>query len=400
MAELLDNLFYYEDGDKYTDEMFEKMWVADPLQFINISFYLRSYRTRMINFVKIKGRGKRKIFYQIIVWMSYHHLPELLKLLGYIPDLGYWKDLLILMGTPAENAVIDLFAKQLIKDYRSYNNPEQGLISLAAKWTPSEHSHYDKLYATNKKIALRMGVSKKILRQKYLVPLRKYLSITEQLISAKKWETINYRLLPYRCLRTYHQIFLKYDADRYLSYLSSLPSYNIPLTWSEILDIPAKDSNQGTVVALEISPAMWGLAKFLGAQLITKLAAKEYLLFDPYNNDSNNNIVREKSDIVNIIEEKGPGGNLVQIINFFTDIEHLIIINNTLINIEEFLNLPNLNYHITYWTVTERAVKIKDYPQITIIEGYDIQIYRELILGNIITSKYYKEIIISKIGIK
>jgi hypothetical protein len=136
---------------------------------------------------EIVGRGERKIFHQVIIWMSHHKLPELIRILPHIPNYGYWKDLLVLMGTPAETDVVKLFGDQLIRDYISYHSHIPGLISMAAKWTPNERSSSDIRHNTYGKIARHMKVSRKILRKQYLVPLRQYLPVTEQMVSAKQW---------------------------------------------------------------------------------------------------------------------------------------------------------------------------------------------------------------------
>jgi hypothetical protein len=221
--------------------MFEEMWNFDKNQFILILFYLRRHRNYSNQKIKtsdtsnhnnstvsnncekskfIRGRGERKIFYQALIWMSFHHLLELELIIPYIPDCGYWKDLLILMGTPAENAIIKLFGTQLLKDYESFNQPIPGFISLAAKWTPNEKSSSDIKYGTNGKIAKFIGVSRKIFRIKYLVPLRKYLLVTEQLITDKKWNIINYNYVPRLSLKLHSNSFHKNDNTRFIEHLN------------------------------------------------------------------------------------------------------------------------------------------------------------------------------------
>lgn len=200
-------------------------------------FYLRKHRKGTpielkqepkIPEIHITGRGERKIFQKAIVWMSNSSsvtdvnndkLKVLLKILPYIPDCGYWKDLLVLMGTPAEPAVIKLFGDQLIKDHISYHNTVPGLISMATKWAPNEGSSSDMRHNTYGKIAGYMGVTRKILRKEYLVPLRRYLPVTEQIVSNKQWSLVNYNMVPRLGLKLHKNTFLKYDADRFNNFL-------------------------------------------------------------------------------------------------------------------------------------------------------------------------------------
>ena len=422
---LLCNLFYYSPHDIYTDAMFETMWNHDSEQFIQIIFYLRRHRRNDI----IVGRGERKIFHQAIRWMSYSKSSELRCLIRHIPDCGYWKDLLVLMDTPAEPDVIALFAQQLMKDYISFTNPVPGLISLASKWTPNEGSSCDRRYAANAKIAKLMGVSRKVLRTQYLVPLRKYLAVTEQLIADKKWTTVNYNAVPRLSLKRHAKTFHKYDSDRYMEYLNKshidhikqliLPS-SVKLAWSTaesknpaILSPPIipgiKDSvaeitsSSDVIFGIDVSGAMTGFPITLAACLCNDSKTSCWIPYQYHGVDdistalntkplSSNNFDGRVSSIMNSGET---GYNMRAIIAMAVKLgkRHIIIVSNELLDILEFPS--DAAIHVTYWAVTMNAPSITETNALTIIEGYDYHIYTELQQGHILTRTSYKDIILN-----
>jgi len=192
MSNLLCDLFY--NKLIINNEVLEEMWNYDKDEFITIMFYIRSHRKKIIDTDYVRGLGNKKVFYQIINWMSFNKLNELKKLLIYIPHYGCWKDLLFLLNTPIETEIIKMFSNQLELDYNSYG--EFGLISMASKWVPNENSSFDKKTKIFSKIADTIDISKKTLRKDYIVPLRKYLGVVEQIISQKNWSNINYYKLP------------------------------------------------------------------------------------------------------------------------------------------------------------------------------------------------------------
>ena len=390
MAELLCDLFYYSPEVLYTDSMFEEIWNYDKTQFITVIFYLRRHRKDSST---IRGRGQRKIFYQVLIWMSHHKLSELIILIPHIPDLGYWKDLLVLMGTPCENVVISLFSTQLLKDYESFNNPIPGLISLAAKWTPNEGSSSDRKHDTNKKIAKSMGISRKILRTKYLVPLRKYLSITEQIITDKKWSSVNYNQVPQLSLKLHSNTFRKNDGPRFNEYLNQ--SHNKQLI-PHNQNSNVTDETTSFIFAIDISGSMSGFPMTIATSLCRENNVQTWIPFKFEGSDNVNvvDVLYEPVDKISDVITTGTNGYNMQ-----TCIEagekagktHIIFINNTLLDISEIpIDRP---IHVTYWSLTMNSPIITNDTNLTIIEGYDIQIYNKL--PNVVTRSSYKDTIIN-----
>lgn len=475
-TQLLCELFYYSQDKIYTESMFERMWLCDRNEFIHITFYLRGHKYHQVydgvTVRKIIGRGERKIFHQIIRWMSYNKLEFLLPLLPHIPDHGYWKDLLVLMGTPAETHVIELFAYQLVRDHTSFHSQIPGLISMAAKWTPNEGSSFDSKYSTYGKIAGKMKVSRKKLRTEYLVPLRRYLLVTEQIVSDKKWSSINYNMVPHLSLQRHGKTFNLHDHHRYtdhinkshIDYAKRLPlpssveselsvihpsqsaSLQPDLNLIVIPDTSCIEStpthftklnpeklvlSQNSVVrAIDVSGSMSGLPITLAACMCDNGGDSLWIPFRFSDNVETNNLSITSQRTLNpppsnvgirkimsmnsgeriqtiksVCEEQVEGYDLDSCINMAKElgVQHLIIITNTLLDQSEIPcirnNTPEDNkldtddLHVTYWSINMNPVVVEDYNKFTVIEGYDINVYEELLAGRLLTRDRYKQII-------
>lgn len=414
MSDLLQKLFYYTLEDTFKDEDFLKMWNYDRDQFISIIFYLRSHK----NTEHIFGRGIRKIFYHFLIWMSYQHLYELLILIPFIPSIGYWKDLLLLMDTPAEYAVIQLFSIQLQNDYINYIKHVP--ISLVAKWTPNEHSSYDKKYNICNKICAAMMIDKKTLRKKYLVPLRSYLHVAEQLITTKKWELIDYSTLPKKCLQLHKNKFLKYDHDRFLTYMNYNYKKHIKNIYPpEILTLLLFSSdhsivnnvvNSDILFAIDVSGSMSGFPIIIAASLCVEIDNSQWIPFSLVDKVSNasdiypivfptKNIYENFKSIMDSISKYTCSQNISTCISIAEKInkKHIIIITNIVPSVYE---LPKSTIGITYWVINNNPPIITEHNNITIINGYNKIIYQEFIFKNKISSDSYKNIILTEINKK
>jgi hypothetical protein len=155
----------------------------DPLDTLKIVAYVRDIRG---------GKGERKLGRQMYSWLA-NNEPETLKnnFIHYISVYGRFDDALALMETDLEYLAINLWSNTLILD-NSAETP-----SLAAKWIPSEGKAADKKYHITKKLVKTMMLSSsKVLRQKYIVPLRRKLEILETKMCASDWESIDLNHVP------------------------------------------------------------------------------------------------------------------------------------------------------------------------------------------------------------
>ncbi|KFK25555.1 hypothetical protein AALP_AA8G130100 [Arabis alpina] len=133
--------------------------------------------------------------------------------------------------------VSDLFADQLRRDVEFLNSGETNKISLAAKWCPSIDSSFDKATLICESIAKKLFPRESLpeyqgveeahyayrvrdrLRKQVLVPLRKTLQLPEVFMGAKDWESLPYNRVASVAMKSYKEIFLKRDAERFQQYL-------------------------------------------------------------------------------------------------------------------------------------------------------------------------------------
>lgn len=220
-------LFY---GEAYNiKEYLPALWEKDANICVRILFYLRDHRSQGI----IQGRGMRRPFQEGLAWIAENQPEAGASILCHVPRFGYWKDLLVLLGSPLEKDVISLFARQLRDDMETMKSG--GIPSMAAKWTPTEGTHYDRLHGITHKIANELEVSKKRLRQQFLVPLRKYLGVAEQRMCAKEWSLVDYERIPCISFERYTKSFLRHDKERFASYMRSSTRGTIVERWRKHL---------------------------------------------------------------------------------------------------------------------------------------------------------------------
>lgn len=135
----------------------------------------------------------------------------------------------------------DLFASLLSKDLqRLKSGKEQCHLSLAAKWCPSLDSSYDQSTLLCEAIARRLFPkdsdaefanlsdehyayrARDRLRKVVLVPLRHALQLPEVYIGKGDWGSIPYNRVASVAMKNYKEFFLKYDKERFESFLGDV----------------------------------------------------------------------------------------------------------------------------------------------------------------------------------
>jgi len=204
-----------QSSEKYLEFLLGESWKVSPLDTLKIIFYIRDCRG---------GKGEKRIFTACIRWLIEHHLQVAKDCIKYIPHYGKWKDLLIIFaGTPLEEAAIYFHTDQLRKDLEIVKEEdEKPHISLAAKYAPSEKSKFDKKYNMVAKYCAALGVNKVQYRKHILGPLRALNNIVEQLMTAKRWEDVDYSQVPSIASKIYRKAFTRHDKERYIEYLQNV----------------------------------------------------------------------------------------------------------------------------------------------------------------------------------
>ncbi|OQR84881.1 hypothetical protein ACHHYP_12591 [Achlya hypogyna] len=201
-------------GDRM-EKLLAASYAEDPLHTLKILAYTRDIRG---------GKGERAISRQGLVWLANHHLKELEhNLAHFVGFYGRYDDLLALMGTPAEDYAIRLYARQLKADLKALQAKKP--VSLCAKWVPSENKRADKKSHVTSKLAKALGVRPAELRKMYLSPLRKALQLVESQMCAKEWDAIDFNKVPSVAMKNHGKpdhAFMRHCATAFAEWKSGL----------------------------------------------------------------------------------------------------------------------------------------------------------------------------------
>lgn len=135
-----------------------------------------------------------------------------------IPEFGRWDDLLFLLDTKIDAAVMKLIKEQITKDLSVIKNGGTN-VSLCAKWLPSQNSSSEKTKILASRICKELGMTPRQYR-KTLSLLRKAIKIVETQMSENKWNEIEYNKLPSRAGFQYRKAFARHDFERYNSFMT------------------------------------------------------------------------------------------------------------------------------------------------------------------------------------
>lgn len=166
------------------------------------------------------GLGERKVFRVILRWLSVNAPETVRKNLEFIAEYGRFDDLLVLMDTPLEKAMLALVREQLRRDIYAMNNG--GDVSLLAKWLPSVNTSNADAVKTAKNIARFLEMDDRTYR-KMLSRLRAHIRIIENNLRERDY-TFDYEKQPSKAMFKYRKAFLRNDNERYTDFLSRVQS--------------------------------------------------------------------------------------------------------------------------------------------------------------------------------
>ena len=171
-------------------------------------FYLRDIRG---------GQGERRFFRVCYKWLCNNHPDAAQRNLDYIAEYGRWDDLIyIAADTQLQSYAFDLIGKQLRLDLDCVTP------SLLAKWMPSENTSSTDTKEMANKIRKHLKISHKAYR-KMLSTLRKRINVLERLMSANRWEEIEFDKIPSKAGMKYKNAFARRDliAEKYKEFAQS-----------------------------------------------------------------------------------------------------------------------------------------------------------------------------------
>ena len=178
--------------------LFQKAYNEDPIHALKCLFYLRDVRG---------GQGERRFFRVVTKWLAAHETEAMRRNLKYVPEFGRWDDLYVFVGTKLERDAFKLMEEQIKLDI-TCKTP-----SLLAKWLKSENTSSEESRMLANKTRAAFGLNHRQYR-KMLSALRARINVVECLMSAGKWDEIEFDKIPSKAGFIYRNAFARHDIER------------------------------------------------------------------------------------------------------------------------------------------------------------------------------------------
>lgn len=178
--------------------LFKKAYEENPIYALKCLFYIGDCRG---------GQGERRFWRVCAKWLAKEDTEAMRRNLKYVPEFRRWDDLYTFVGTPLEKDIFDMMKGQLALDIQC-KTP-----SLLAKWLKSENTSSQKSRILANKTRIAFGMSHKQYR-KTLSMLRERINVLERLMSAGKWDEIEFDKIPSRAGLIYKNAFARHDIER------------------------------------------------------------------------------------------------------------------------------------------------------------------------------------------
>lgn len=164
------------------------------------------------------GLGERRVFRVILKWLAENEPESARKNIEYVAEYGRFDDLLVLMDTPCEKAMLDALKKQFCADFEALASG--GEVSLLAKWLPSVNASSREAVLYAKRIARHFGLAEAAYR-KALVALRARIRIIENNLRERDY-TFDYSKQPSKAMQKYRRAFIRNDGARYGEFIDKV----------------------------------------------------------------------------------------------------------------------------------------------------------------------------------
>lgn len=188
--------------------LFKNAYIENPKYALKCLFYMRDIRG---------GQGERRFFRVCYKWLIGYDKAAAKRNLQYMSEYGRWDDLLyICQGTSLWNDAMQIVRSQLMLDMDSCNHSDKTGISLLAKWMPSENTSSAVTRALAHDVRTAFGFNHRQYR-KTLSVLRDRLNVLERLMSAGRWDEIEFDKIPSKAGMKYKNAFARRDmiAQKY-----------------------------------------------------------------------------------------------------------------------------------------------------------------------------------------
>ena len=178
--------------------MWRKAFAENPVYALKCLFYIRDVRG---------GQGERRFFKVCMRDLAKKDTEAARRNLIHVPEFGRWDDLYVFVGTPLEKDALEIMKNQLALDV------ECKTPSLLAKWLKSENTSSGESRRLGNITRIYFGMSHKQYR-KTLSILRERINVLERLMSAGKWDEIEFDKIPSKAGMKYKNAFARHDFER------------------------------------------------------------------------------------------------------------------------------------------------------------------------------------------
>lgn len=153
----------------------------------------------------ITAQGERRFFRTCFKWLCQNYPAAAIRNIKYLSEYGRWDDMwYATYGTSVFNEALKVVKHQLALDVQC-KTP-----SLLAKWLPSENASSKETKAMANEIRKFLGFTHKQYR-KTLSILRARINVLERLMSANRWDEIEFDKIPSKAGLIYKNAFAKHD---------------------------------------------------------------------------------------------------------------------------------------------------------------------------------------------
>ena len=189
---------YRTRSDEDTIVLFKDAYAENPEYALKCLFYMRDRES---------GQGERRFFRVCYRWLAQNYIEAARRNIENVPFYGRWDDLYCLEGTKLESDAFAFMKKQLALDVES-KTP-----SLLAKWLKSCNTSSAESRRLGDKTRKAFGMTHKQYRRTLSI-LRERINVLERLMSANKWDEIEFDKIPSRAGMIYKNAFARHDLER------------------------------------------------------------------------------------------------------------------------------------------------------------------------------------------
>lgn len=211
--------------DENIIKIFSKAFAEDRALATKMLFYMRDIRG---------GQGARRVFRVIMKWLAETAPQYVINNLDNFLEYGRGDDVLCLFDTSIKSQVLSWIKTQLALDLENFREGKS--CSLLAKWLPSENASSQETRKNARIIINYIGISPRRYR-KILSTLRKYLDVVERKMSARDWESIDYKAVPAKAMINYTDAFVKHDENGYISYLEGVAAGEVKINAASLFPV-------------------------------------------------------------------------------------------------------------------------------------------------------------------